>query len=1455
MEKIYKQGFGLPGIGFKGNQGKQGIKGKGVHIGYLNDFFDTEILVVDSFYRIAKNQERYYTSLFGKSIENNDIVDIQIDELDKTNEYHFSYIYDVESYQIKYNFVYNPTLRKNISPRKSYVDTFFLPFEDIVESSLGIGDPMYLEDYCRAEYDSSSKEWRIIRGNSKTGIQYPLLKKFYVKAENENQRKFIEESLDETYQNELEWTEETKIPTEYQEREGYLQGNALKSDEGNVSIEVPTLLKSDIVEGDILYIYTNRDKFEIDHKIEYMLCITKDMIGMPIDYILSKVIETDPLVLKQFEIENIENESRIVSYNKIGISSINIGDELKDSISIYKKNLDKVSSFKDYILTVQDLRKASVSSGTSTQISPLASLIYYSNENEMKSLSFNYSNIYKIFDNYNSDAIYINASKYYKNSGSNEILTDKQRLRFSSIYLNNNTLTNLELNDVIIPLDLKLENDEFLRPLYENEINFNNMSFSLNKGDFLETLENIEEWKIGTYIISKKDGIAIEKISSDSNPLFYFPDVFTGESEKETFEFEVYLYVTRIGTSRYYSRPTYIKVEVNQKLKKILSTLVEEGYKDSEEEISTDYQDYIEVKIDSITFEGNVNDLTEDSIEAKTISIKSISDDVTIDYVYLNNQEITEDRDFLRSWIQISENPGNERNTYRSYDIKILSNLPYIVDNNGQYVEKPRVVKDYLKNYHEIDPSTGNSRLFDMIKNQTLPCTQPRKIDMNVVYHIGSVEKDDLRIAHLEISQQGFKDNREIPKICIIPYNTLLDLEKSNNIDNGILCNQLQKFYDIKIDNISTENWALYNSNILISSVISPGHVNIESLQKGYHIRNEIADICLVENIEALSKDWISLKDSIVSCNIDSSIEEIEKSEKELKESDKIEFLYENPSYYSDGLMYEIPESYYKDERIHLKVLNDNLVRWNMNKDYLASEKNSEGIYFNNKIKIKNITVSDIDNQYKIRELLEYSNPIPSYFRRNLYIENIMISYNIDGTNYDFLYKPYSFEGETKTLSEKDYEISSGIMKHIINPLSITSCPSFAEGNMYYIKNNEVKITGSAEPVKYAISSYMQDNLDLVIRNLNDRYNNTLSYFLENIVDWKSYYPEVGSLQDNLKGIKIEVKNPFEILSKSSETSDFKYISSINDEKTLSLFESEVNSKIEGLENAKMFVFKDDENESYIKKSLNLCYDASIMRPKERDGVNTFYYNDELLESSRYSQVKNSLPCFVNTDINIDYRTDNMIKSIEAWNFEYENCSYYQEGVYVEGELSKAGNGYKFLKAEADHNQYEKEEYEALDVVKSVNSNKMDFQKIVNIEKIESQENAPNDDKIFRSFLYQSSWEYPTYRKEESYIVPYLLSDLYDIREEKKLYENISNGFLNLDLDSEYKEKRNKRSLMPYNIVFGVYPRILSSTIGFSNVLMLRNPSIVNEYSQKLVKRYFSVYGEDKELEMPYKLD
>jgi hypothetical protein len=124
-------------------------------------------------------------------------------------------------------------------------------------------------------------------------------------------------------------------------------------------------------------------------------------------------------------------------------------------------------------------------------------------------------------------------------------------------------------------------------------------------------------------------------------------------------------------------------------------------------------------------------------------------------------------------------------------------------------------------------------------------------------------------------------------------------------------------------------------------------------------------------------------------------------------------------------------------------------------------------------------------------------------------------------------------------------------------------------------------------------------------------------------------------------------------------------------------------------------IYKDTLNGYYLDtlagdKYLAVVYNGVLMNPKYRDDTYSFIYNGSTYELDRYSQKANNYPAWVSDECVMEMRSDALIKSMDAWNDEYNYVSSEMPDIDIlfKGILSLYGNGYMHLPNTYDTGQY-----------------------------------------------------------------------------------------------------------------------------------------------------------------------
>lgn len=109
---------------------------------------------------------------------------------------------------------------------------------------------------------------------------------------------------------------------------------------------------------------------------------------------------------------------------------------------------------------------------------------------------------------------------------------------------------------------------------------------------------------------------------------------------------------------------------------------------------------------------------------------------------------------------------------------------------------------DYMKN-GGVDSESDGCELFNAILEGKSTVTKQRSVLVTVKYNIGTKEHK----GYYKLVQPGFAESRKIPVVNMSIDKQLNQLEKANNIENGVLCNQVQFFVNVDISDFDENVW------------------------------------------------------------------------------------------------------------------------------------------------------------------------------------------------------------------------------------------------------------------------------------------------------------------------------------------------------------------------------------------------------------------------------------------------------------------------------------------------------------------------------------------------------------------------------------------------------------------------------------------------------------------------
>lgn len=114
--------------------------------------------------------------------------------------------------------------------------------------------------------------------------------------------------------------------------------------------------------------------------------------------------------------------------------------------------------------------------------------------------------------------------------------------------------------------------------------------------------------------------------------------------------------------------------------------------------------------------------------------------------------------------------------------------------------------------------------LNDLYNNKSSNTLNVYNIPIMVEYYIEG--NDEPLYDYYNINSTGYKEVRNIPKIDLHIYDDIESLEKFNNIDNGLLCNQFQFFIKVSISEFDKSNWGQYFDDLTLSFKIAENNVD-----------------------------------------------------------------------------------------------------------------------------------------------------------------------------------------------------------------------------------------------------------------------------------------------------------------------------------------------------------------------------------------------------------------------------------------------------------------------------------------------------------------------------------------------------------------------------------------------------------------------------------------------------
>lgn len=1434
MKRLYQKHHGLPGIPqTSGKNGKDGDGGNNIYFGFVSDFFNNMEMTVDNFIRIARrgNGSRgysstgsYYTGIFS---ETNDTYSDQDDytanenytevEVDKDKEQYkgtisydsnkniFKYIYsDIHNkpYYDIYDFSYQEGSANPMSWLYIKVDTNNVGLPKPWNKSTGVDWKSYpdTDSYANPYSDYSGNKASVDKDYRPGKSLISSIDGFELFSIISNNKRYTYSTDnahfdDKRYDGYTYSTGDYLTPLSYLQYPGdstksmieyfseqYLSGatdvpfNYVKYSKKAVETVLFTdKLNPDIKAGDIIYFYTDKDSFELDHIVDYMVVITKELENCTLSELLEHATITDPFSFKYTAIKQLASDEYVITNNSV--VSVRYGEDIdNNSSTIVKENGNNLANMVSY------------SNNSGLVIGRLISTKDSETESDMFFCRSGSGKVFKFMSSCKDNETTVN--KIVSSVNGNKI-----PLKISNMMIRKNNIGNVESASVTMSDKIVLDGYGYCYTLTEDNYNYSKNTFTVNSTDIIND-EEYTDYTYGATVISYDNSELndnVYKNGENSTITHYILDsennkIPLSEIYNENTTHNIVLWVADDCGIKHYSKHTVAKYDTE--IMNYSISVLEDSDIEVDESENSDYTIFVCSGLSSDESENELN-----------IFVKGTP---TIN-VFANTHELSSSYNYSNSWCKLSDfkkvdyndrtdeykhSAINKDDGYDMYKVKVHvnDNIPQITDVD---------VTD-AKNYNRsagTSNETDGCDLFNALMKGSTIKTNDRSVTITVKYTSGSKQIKD----YYKLVQPGYIDNRKIPKVNLEIKNDLDTLERSNDIDNGVLCNQFQFFVDIDISDFSRDYWGSYvpEEDITLNFDIVNTPVDYEFVER-YGVQSAENMYTVHVNPVDSEKDFDNNYCAIKTYLIDNEIsvpytktvaELVESDEKARTKLSKMVNGVEVKTNVIDGIRNSDPEN-------NIPYSLGDIKYTLMNSRIFIGDKSTRGsgIDDNLLIQMRNITFEQANSgKFRFLVTVELSNPLFSRLFFRYYISNLWVSYKYGPGENDiekFFIGTSNLAKASQTGRYQTYEymFATDTFNAFVCPVSFTAVPN--EDSVDSIDIN-VKNKGSEKQISLKMDTYVPE-LSSTIQNMSDTQR--LTYIVQNqYIPWYDFKLKKRYLQDNVKNIYVQPIHISDIKDKISTKNMFNIIDG---------YDAIKSSRTDN---------------SY----MSVVYNANMYNSRMREDDMTFYYNDNLYIASKYSQYGNNAPVFVSENLSYDVRDSMLMSSIDAWNYEYQTTNSYNDNTFS-GHLSTYGNGYQYLDVNKDAGQYE----DILSLEETRKQNEVLFfsEPYIDVcaQLAKNGTKYPDKNGWFRQLLYQLKWQYPRYYTDSDQNEKI---DAYDIVDSGTYLQTYSNG-------SKLPEHKYK---LPHNIMYSIYPRCAyDDETDTTIIFMLRCPSVDSENKYKM---------------------
>lgn len=254
--------------------------------------------------------------------------------------------------------------------------------------------------------------------------------------------------------------------------------NYIKYDKNAIeSLQFTDKLSSSIKAGDVIYFYTNPDKFAVDKEIEYMVIITPELVGATLTQLLAKAIPS-PLTYKYTQTGMIKDKEYIISEVNCVSVQYDSSTNGNDKTSTYGKNFVNLVSQK----TKSSLVLGAFSNKKSGRYDNGLKQNFIVLNPGKKDTNMTFS--YEVINDEDTD-MPVKSESIIKASSGTEYDEKTLSLKMNDLYIKNNNFGNVEMNRPVLNY-LELETSGHLSMyLFNENFDASTDTFTIDKSLFV----------------------------------------------------------------------------------------------------------------------------------------------------------------------------------------------------------------------------------------------------------------------------------------------------------------------------------------------------------------------------------------------------------------------------------------------------------------------------------------------------------------------------------------------------------------------------------------------------------------------------------------------------------------------------------------------------------------------------------------------------------------------------------------------------------------------------------------------------------------------------------------------------------------------------------------------------------------------------------------------------------